>query len=180
MVSASIIRPFPEALLRFCHGLAIHPRCRALGNLTQIRPYSFLRDVMGQGSEPQLRLTSCFCCYPLEFCFHGRFLFSLHRRLDLPLDGAHVAFEQFTFRCPLPHVAGSPGLRVLSASLTSARPSDLPCRTGLLGPTGLRLSLTDLPCSHEILWLHASGTNPGSLPDPHHGASGNSAFPIER
>src|SRR5271165_2820603 len=110
----------------------------------------------------------------------GWFIFSLHRRPDLPLDGAHVAFEQFIFCWPLPHVAGSPGRRVLSASLTSARPSDIPRLTGLSGPTGLRLSLMDLPCSHEILWLHASGTNPGSLPDTHRAASGNSAFPIER
>src|SRR5260370_21620866 len=32
----------------------------------------------------------------------------------------------------------------------------------LVGPYKPGLSLTDLPCSHGILWLHASGTNPGS------------------
>src|SRR6516165_8103634 len=37
-----------------------------------------------------------------------------------------------------------------------------------------------LPCSHEILWLHAGGTNPGSLPDAHRVVPGNTAFPIER
>ena len=123
---------------------------------------------MGQGSEPQLRFTSCFRCYPFEFCFHGRFIFSLHRRPDLPLGGAHVAFEQFIFCWPLPHVAGSPGRRVLPASLTSARPSDLPHLTGLSSPTGFRLNLTDLPCSHETLRLHASGSTrkpPGHSPN---------------
>jgi hypothetical protein len=50
----------------------------------------------------------------------------------------------------------------------------------LVRPTGFRLNLTDLPCSHEILWVHASGKNPGSLPDTHHAASRNSAFRIER
>ena len=44
---------------------------------------------------------------------------------------------------------GSPVLRVLSASLTSARPSDRPCLGGLSGPTGLRLNRTDLPCSRK-------------------------------
>src|SRR5260370_10175048 len=32
----------------------------------------------------------------------------------------------------------------------------------LVGPYKPGLSLTDLPCSHGILWLHASGTNLGS------------------
>src|SRR5260370_68638 len=44
--------PFPEGLLCLSHGLAVHPWSRALRNLTQIRPYSFSCDVMGQGSEP--------------------------------------------------------------------------------------------------------------------------------
>jgi len=39
--------------------------------------------------------------------------------------------EQFNFRWPLPHVAGSPGRRVLPASLTAARSSDPPCFVGL-------------------------------------------------
>jgi hypothetical protein len=88
--------------------------------------------------------------------------FSLHRRPDLPLYGAHVAPEQFNFCWPLPLVAGSPDLQVLSASLTSAKSSDRPRLTSLSDPTGFRLNLTDLPCSHETLWLHAGGTNPGS------------------
>ena len=44
----------------------------------------------------------------------------------LPWYGAHVSLERFNPRWPLPHVAGSPDLRVLSASLTSDRPSGLP------------------------------------------------------
>src|SRR5712671_7782131 len=46
------LHPFPEGLLCVSHGLAVHPWSRALRNLTQIRPYSFSCDVMGQGSEP--------------------------------------------------------------------------------------------------------------------------------
>jgi hypothetical protein len=46
------LHPFPEGLLCLSHGLAVHPWSRALRNLTQTHPYSFSRDVMGQGSEP--------------------------------------------------------------------------------------------------------------------------------
>src|SRR5215813_11214 len=98
----------------------------------------------------------------------------------LSLDRAHVSHEQFIFCWPLPHVAGSPDRGVLSASLTSTRPSDLPRLSSLSGPTGFRLNLMDLPCSHEILWLHAGGTNPGSFPDAHRVVPGNAAFPIGR
>src|SRR6266850_814924 len=174
------LHPFPEGLLCLSHGLAVHSWSRALRNLTQIRPYSFSCDVMGQGSEPYFWFTSCFRCYSFESCFHGWFIFSLHRSPDLSLDRAHVSHEQFIFCWPLPHVAGSPDRGVLSASLTSTRPSDLPRLVSLSGPTGFRLNLMDLPCSHEILWLHAGGTNPGSLPDAHRVVPGNTAFPIER
>ena len=92
------------------------------------------------------------------------FILSLHRGLSLPLHGARVAPERVICRQPLPPVNGSPVLRVLSAGLTSARPSDRPCLGGLSGPTGLRLNRTDLPCSRQVLRLHASGTNPGSVP----------------
>jgi hypothetical protein len=119
-------------------------------------------------------------CYSFESCFHGWFIFSLHRSPDLSLDRAHVSHEQFIFCWPLPHVAGSPDRGVLSASLTSTRPSDLPRLASLSGPTGFRLNLMDLPCSHEILWLHAGGTNPGSFLDAHRVVPGNTAFPIER
>ena len=78
------------------------------------------------------------------------------------MDGAHVSHEQSNFRCPLPHVAGSPGLEVLSGSLTSVRPSDLSRLCSLFRPYKPGLSLTDLPCSHVIPRLHADGTNPGS------------------
>ena len=37
-------------------------------------------------------------CYLFKFRFHGQLIFSLNRRLRLPLDGAHVAQEQFTCR----------------------------------------------------------------------------------
>src|SRR6516225_9770874 len=72
-------------------------------------------------------------CYPFESRFHGWQFFSLHRRPILPLNGAHVSVERLSFRWPLPPVAGSPGRRVVSASLTAVRSSGLPrlsaCRT---------------------------------------------------
>src|SRR5258707_15524518 len=46
---------------------------------------------------------------------------------------------------PLPHVAGSPDLGVLSVSLTSTRSSDPSHLFGLAGPTGLRLNRMDSP-----------------------------------
>ena len=39
-----------------------------------------------------------FRCYLFKFRFHGRLIFSLHRRPCLPLNRAHVAQEQFTCR----------------------------------------------------------------------------------
>lgn len=62
-------------------------------------------------------------------------------------------------------MAGSPDLRVLSVSLTSIRSSDPSRLIGLAGPTGLHLNRMDLPCSRRSLWLHAGGTNPGSIKD---------------
>src|ERR1700681_1299407 len=90
-----------------------------------------------------------------SLCIEGRIL---------PLYGAHVSIERLTFRWPLPHVAGSPDRRVLSASLTAARSSGLPRLVRLVGPYKSCLNRTALPCSHELLRLHASGTNPGSIP----------------
>src|SRR5215469_4926438 len=103
-------------------------------------------------------------CYSFESCFHGRRFISLHRWPYLPLHGDHVAFEQFNARWPLPHVAGSPDLGVLSASLTAVGPSDRSRRFGLADPTSSRLSPTALPCSHATFGQHAGGTNPGSIP----------------
>src|SRR6202162_3947043 len=62
-----------------------------------------------------------------------------------------------------PNVAGSPDRRVLSVSLTSTRSSDPSHLFGLAGPTSLCLNRMDLPCSCCFLWLHAGGTNPGSI-----------------
>ena len=39
-----------------------------------------------------------FRCYLFKFRFHGQLIFSLNRRPCLPLNGAHVAQEQFTCR----------------------------------------------------------------------------------
>src|SRR6516165_10574092 len=98
---------------------------------------------MGQRSEPEFRLAPRFICYSFESCCHGRRFVSLH--------GGHVAFEQFNTRWPLPHVAGSPGLGVLSASLTAARSLDPSRLLGLAGPTSFRLNPAALPCSRGTL-----------------------------
>src|SRR6266550_1352539 len=118
---------------------------------------------MGQRGKAKIWLAPSFRCYLFKFRFHGQLIFSLHRRPCLPLDGAHVAQEQFNYRWLLPHVAGSPDLGVLSVSLTSTRSSAPSHLIGLAGPTSLRLNRMDLPCSRCFLWLHAGGTNPGSI-----------------
>ena len=46
---------------------------------------------MCQRREAELRFTSSFRCYLSKFLFHGRLIFSLHRRPCPPLNGAHVA-----------------------------------------------------------------------------------------
>src|ERR1700737_3937407 len=92
---------------------------------------------MDQRSEAEIWLPSSFHCYLFKFRFHGQLIFSLNRRPCLPLNGAHVAQEQFNYRWPLPHVAGFPDRRVLSVSLTSTRSSDPSHLFGLAGPTGL-------------------------------------------
>src|SRR5258708_13681390 len=108
---------------------------------------------MGQRSEAEIWLPSSFHCYLFKFRFHGQHFFSLNRRPCLPLNGAHVAREQFNFRWPLPHVAGSPGLGVLSASLTSTRSSGRSHLIGFSGPTSFRFNLLALPCSPPTLCL---------------------------
>ncbi len=40
----------------------------------------------------------CFRCYLFKFRCHGQLIFSLNRRPCLPLNGAHVAQEQFNYR----------------------------------------------------------------------------------
>ena len=111
------------------------------------------------------RWFTALCCYSFQVRFHGQSSSSLCiEGCLLPLHGAHVAPERVTCRRPLPPVNGSPVLRVLSTGLTSARSLDRPRLGGLSGPTGLRLNRTDLPCSRQVLRLHASGTNPGSVP----------------
>src|SRR3954467_7971999 len=102
---------------------------------------------------------STFAAIRSRFVSRVSFILSLHRGLSLPLHGAHVVQERVTCRRPLPPVNGSPVLRVLSAGLTSARSV-----LALAACRGLRLNRTDLPCSRQVLWLHAGGTNPGSVP----------------
>src|SRR5215472_1122661 len=120
---------------------------------------------MGQRREPELRFTPSFRCYPFESCFHGWRFFSLHRRPNPPVEWS-PCFPR-TIQLPL---AASPCSRLSRPQSTISqsdfhqdiRSSSL-CR--LVGPYKLRLNLVDLPCSHETLWLHAGGTNPGSTPE---------------
>jgi hypothetical protein len=54
---------------------------------------------------------------------------------NLSLYRAHVAHKRFNNCWPLPHVTGSPDLRVLSANLTSISPSVPPRIISLSDPT---------------------------------------------
>ena len=90
--------PSIEALLRRLHRLSIHPSGRPLRNLQQILPHPIARDVMSQRREAEFWFASSFRCYLFKFRFHGQLIFSLNRRPCLPLNGAHVAQEQFNYR----------------------------------------------------------------------------------
>ena len=148
------------------HRLSIHPRGRVGCNLTQILPNSFLGDVMGQCRKPELRFTPSFRCYSFESCCHGWRFFSLHSRPNPPFEWS-PCFPR-TIQLPL---AASPCSR-LSRPQSNISQSDFrqvvrsssPCQ--LVGPYKRRLNLTDLPCSHDFLWPHAGGTNPGSIQGP--------------
>ncbi len=117
---------------------------------------------MCQRRKPEFRFTPSFDCYSFESCFHDWRFFSLHRR-PYPPFGWSSCFPR-TIQLLLP---ASPCSR-LSRPRSTIRQSDFRQAFGssslvqLVGPYKSSLSLTDLPCSHEILWLHASGTNPGS------------------
>src|SRR5271165_442014 len=117
---------------------------------------------MSQRRKPEFRFTPSFGCYSFESCCHDWRFFSLHRRPNPPF-GWSSCFPR-TIQLPLP---ASPCSR-LSRPRSTIRQYDFHQAFGsssshrLVGPYKSGLSLTDLPCSHEILWLHASGTNPGS------------------
>jgi len=162
-----------KALLRLRHRLTIHPGSRVCPNLTKILPNSLLGNVMDQRRKPKLWLTPSFCCYSFESCCHGWRFFSLHRRPNPPL----VWSPCFCRTTHLP-LAASPCSRLSRPQSTISQSdfrqvigSSLPC--WLVGPYKLRLNLTALPCSHDVLWSHAGGTNPGSI-------SGHSLYRIQR
>jgi hypothetical protein len=100
MVDGLEHRPDPsgKALLRRFRRLSIHPGGRAIGNPHQIPFHPVAGDMMSKRRKAEVRLTSSFRCYSFKSRFHGQLIFSLHRRLQLPLNGAHVAQEQFTCR----------------------------------------------------------------------------------
>ena len=154
--------PFLKTLFRFRYGLPIHSGCGLRRNLTEILPNPFLRDVMGQRCKPEFRLAPSFGCYSFESCCHDWRFFSLHRRPFPPFEWSSC-FPR-TIQLPLP---ASPCSR-LSRPQSTIRQSDFRQVFGtsslyqLVGPYKPGLNLTDLPCSHVVLWVHASGTNPGS------------------
>src|SRR5215468_6384580 len=121
---------------------------------------------MRQRRETEFRLAPRSLCYSFESCFHGRRFISLHRWPSLPLHGGHVSFEQFNARWPLPHVAGSPNLGVLSASMTAAGSLD-PSRFWLGGPYKLALEPGGSPLftwNHSIAcWRYEPRKHPKEL-----------------
>ena len=108
---------------------------------------------------------TAFCCYSFESRCHDWRIFSLHRRPYPPFEWSPCFPRTIRF---LP--AASPCDRLSRSRSTINRfdfrqtlGSSSSCR--LVGPYKQSLSLTDLPCSHEILRLHAGGTYPGSTPE---------------
>ena len=119
---------------------------------------------MGQRRKPELWFTPSFLCYSFECRCHGWRFFSLHRRPNPPFEWSPCLLR--TVQLPL---TASPCSRLSRPQSTIGQSdfrqvirSSSPRR--LVGPYKLGLNPTDLPCSHEILWLHAGGTNPGSTP----------------
>ncbi len=84
------------------------------------------------------------------------------------------------FRWPLPQVTGSPGLRVLSANLTSARPSVPPRIVSLFGSTSsawdVRISLVHMNAFDNMPTVRI----PEASRQARQLAYQDSAFPIER
>src|SRR6516165_3772210 len=76
----------------------VWPSTPAAERFGMILLHPFVRDVMGQRGEAKIWLTPSFRCYLFKFRFHGQLIFSWHRRPCLPLNGAHVAQEQFNYR----------------------------------------------------------------------------------
>ena len=147
---------------RFRYALAIHSGCGLGRYLIEIPPDPLLCDVMGQRRGTEALSTPSFDCYLFESCCHDWLIFPLHRRPNPPF-GWSSCFPR-TIQLPLP---ASPCGR-LSRPRSTIRQSDFRQAFGssslreLVRPYKSGLNLTDLPCSHEILRLHASGTNPGS------------------
>jgi hypothetical protein len=120
---------------------------------------------MGQRRKPELWLTPSFRCYAFKSRCPDWLFFSLHRRPYPP-----TAWSSGFPRTRQSLLAASPCSR-LSRPRSTISQSDFrqvigsssPC--WLVRPYKRCLNLTDLPCSPETLRRHASGTNPGSLPE---------------
>jgi hypothetical protein len=118
---------------------------------------------MSQRCKPELWFTPSFRCYSFESCCHGWRFFSLHRRPNPPLVWS-PCFRRTTHLPPAASPCGRlsrPPSTISQSDCRQVFRSSLPYR--LVGPYKLRLNLTALPCSHEVLWSHAGGTNPGSI-----------------
>ena len=90
----------------------------------------------------------------------GKFL-SLYKGPSPPLHAAHVSVERFILRRPLPPVAGSPNLRVLSACPTPGGTSLHPCFVNLFAAIDrsnlLRVSLVHEVAFDHMLWVRTPG-----------------------
>src|SRR6266699_3383616 len=112
---------------------------------------------MCQRREAKVWLATSPRCYSFESRCHGRRSFSLHRKPCPPIEWS-PCFPR-TIRLPL---AASPCSR-LSRPRSNISQSDFRQVVRPSSPYKRCLNLTDLPCSHEFLWPHAGGTNPGSI-----------------
>jgi len=123
------------------------------------------------------------CCYSFKSRFHNWHLFSLHRRPSPPFVWS-LCFPKTipsSLAASLCDRLSRPRSTISQSDFRQAVGSSLLYRLvgSLLHPTEAG-NLTDLPCSHEILCLHAGGTTPEAPQDTCPGAPCDSAFPLER
>ena len=118
---------------------------------------------MGQRRKPELWFTPSFPCYSFECRCHGWRFFSLHRRPNPPFEWSPCLLRtvQLLLTASPCSRLSRPQSTIGQSDFRQVIRSSLPY--WLVGPYKLGLNPTDLPCSHGILWLHAGGTNPGSI-----------------
>jgi hypothetical protein len=145
--------------------LAPTERSVRISRTTLFRNRFTAQQWLGAPDRGAQALVALICCYSFESRFHDWLIFSLHRRPYPPFVWSSCFPRTIRFL-----LADSPCDR-LSRSRSTISRSDFRQAIGssslcrLVRPYPAEVgNLVDLPCSHEILRLHAGGTNPGSTP----------------